>query len=380
MVGTMISMLPAVGRDLSKQPASFNGDDPATAPWAELMSVADERYGHQQVSPALVSSAIVPLWAERCYLSARLGPDLQFSAGRAVYPYGGRRTGYVAVSTGGAVHAVRAREPFTLGGDADDPQVGSVRIEVVRPLRELRIVLEDDDVPFGLDLRFEARGPVVPTDRNVIEIRGDVVTDYMNFFQSGWYSGTVTIDGVQRSIEPVLGFRDRGWGMRKHEGAPRRGLILFGAHEFPDYSLWYLLYETASGERVFTNGWLTSESEIIDTITGIEHDLDVDEHGLCTGGRMRFACSSGLNRAFEFNVDARMYLAAGGYAPSQDWPLIGYTRHDTTDVDTVARLHGQNDNGGLCQLDGVAGHGFIETGIGTHPQYQPTSIPGGAKI
>ena len=95
---------------------------------------------------------------------------------------------------------------------------------------------------------------------------------------------------------------------------------------------------------------------------------------------MRFACSSGLNRAFEFNVDARMYLAAGGYAPSQDWPLIGYTRHDTTDVDTVARLHGQNDNVGLCQLDGVAGHGFIETGIGTHPQYQPISIPGGAKI
>ncbi len=354
--------------EISRQPVP--GSDAGSAPWVELMSEGDERFGHQHVAPVLVPSAPGPLWAERCYLAARLGPDLQFSAGRAVYPHGGRRTGLIGVATGGRLHAVRVEEPFALGDDADDPQIGPVRIEVVRPLREVRIVLDEPGVPLGLDLRFEARGPAVPSDRNVIVVRDEIVTDYMNFYQSGWYSGTISIDGDERVVEPVLGFRDRGWGMRKHEGSPRRGLVLFGAHEFPDQALWYLLYETASGQRAFTNGWLASASRVEDTISAIEHDLAVDDSGLCTGGVLRLTGASGRVRELEFEVDARMYLEAIGYSAAHDWPPLGYSAYDTGDAATVARLNGQNDNGGPCRLDGVDGHGFIETGIGVHPRYQ----------
>jgi hypothetical protein len=362
---------PRMAVEISRQPVP--GSEAGTAPWVDLMSEGDERYRHPQVAPLLLPSAPGPLWAERCYLAARLGPDLQFGAGRAVYPHGGRRTGLIGVATGGRLHAVRLEEPFALADDPDDPQVGPLRIEVVRPLRELRIVLDEPGVPLGLDLRFEARGPAVPTDRNVIVVRDEVVTDYMNFYQSGCYSGTVSIGGEERRIERVLGFRDRGWGMRKHEGSPRRGLVLFGAHEFPDCTLWYLLYETASGRRTFTNGWLASAARVEDTVTQIEHDLAVDEAGLCTGGVLRLSCASGRERVLEFEVDARMYLEAIGYSAAPDWPPFGYTEHDTSDPANVARLNGQNDNGGPCRLDGVDGHGFIETGIGVHPRYRPAT-------
>jgi hypothetical protein len=146
--------------------------------------------------------------------------------------------------------------------------------------------------------------------------------------------------------------------------------VLFGAHEFPGTALWYLLYETSSGERAFTNGWIASDSAVEDTITAIEHDLEVDEQGLCTAGALRLTCASGRRRELDFQVDARMYLEAIGYSAAHDWPPFGYSVYDTGDPGTVARLNGQNDNGGRCRLDGVEGHGFIETGIGTHPRYQ----------
>jgi hypothetical protein len=155
--------------------------------------------------------------------------------------------------------------------------------------------------------------------------------------------------------------------------------VLFGAHEFPEHALWYLLYETASGRRVFTNGWLAGADGVRDTITGIDHDLDLDAQRRCTGGRMRLQCASGAERDFSFSVDARNHLAAGGYTAEPDWPGLGYTRHDLGDPAVVARLNGQNDNGGPCRLDGVDGHGFLETGIGFHPRYRPNGEAAGGE-
>jgi hypothetical protein len=278
----------------------------------------------------------------------------------------------MSVAAGAAQHALRAIEPFAPGEDPDDPQVGPLRIEVVEPLRELRLTHDAPGSPLAVDLTFRARGPVVPSDRNVIEVRGEVVTDYMNFYQSGYYEGTIIVDGRRYEIEPVAGFRDRGWGMRKHEGAPRRGFVLFAALELPETAVWLLLYESANGTRHFTNGWLVDADGISDIVTGIEHQLELDGTAV-RAGELKLSFASGVQRTLRFTVDARIFLAAGGYTARQDWPPVGYSRYDTTDPEVVALLDGQNDHGCLCELDGEPGHGFIETGFGAHTRYRPAS-------
>ena len=75
------------------------------------------------------------------------------------------------------------REPFAHGDDPDRPDVGALRIEAVRPLAQVRLVLDDPGLGLAFDLTWRARVPPVPTDRNRIERDGEVVTDYMNFFQ-----------------------------------------------------------------------------------------------------------------------------------------------------------------------------------------------------
>jgi hypothetical protein len=353
-----------------RQPWLRHASEFTASTWAEAMSAGDESYTHQLVAPRLLAARLDPTWAERTYLSARLGPGLMFDAGRAVYPYRGESKAFVSVSVPGAQHAVRVAKAFAPGDDPDNPQVGDVRIEVVEPLRELRITHDAPGVPMEVDLRFRARGPVVPSDRNIIEVGGEVVTDYMNFYQSGYYEGTIEVDGRRYEIEPVAGFRDRGWGMRKHEGAPRRGFVLFAALEFADTAMWLLLYESASGKRHFTNGWLAGPDGIRDTVTGLDHRLELDGTTL-RSGELDLEFSSGARRSLEFTVDGRIFLAAGGYTAREDWPPVGHSRYDTEDAEVVAMLDGQNDHGCVCALDGEPGHGFVETGFGVHARYRP---------
>jgi hypothetical protein len=298
------------------------------------------------------------------------GPELMFNAGRAVYPYGGRATAFANVRIGSVQHSVRYVAPFGPEDDRDDPAVGPLRIEVVDPLSEIRLVFDDPAEPIGYDLRFSARSVAVPTLPNRIEVDGALVTDYMNFYQSAWYAGTLRVGDETIEIRERAGFRDRGWGIRKHEGAPRRGFVLFGALEFPHETLHLLLYETTSGRRAFTDGWLVDAGGVSDTVVAIEHELGLDGTRL-REGRLHLAFASGAERELRFEAETRLFLSAGGYTLEPERVPLGYARYEAEDPDVAARLDGQNDNGGVAWLDGVEGYGFIETGIGRHARYRP---------
>jgi hypothetical protein len=334
------------------------------------LTPADELYSHQLVAPRWVTLHEHPAWAERCYHLLMVDDDMILNVGRAVYPHAGRRIGFAGVVAAGSLHAHRAAEPLAPGDDPDRPDVGPVRIEVIEPLARVRLVLDDPGSPVAFDLTYEARFDPVATERNRIELKGEVVTDYMNFFQSGRYSGVVSVEGRDTVVRDRAGFRDRGWGMRKHEGSPRRGLVVFAGAELPDAALYALLYETASGKRVFTNGWLMDESGVADRVVGAEHDLEL-EGSLLRAGRIDLAFASGARRALTLEVRTRMYLSAVGYTADPAGRAPGRDRHDVTDPAVRARLDGQNDNGCRFALDGVEGHGYVETGLGVHARYRP---------
>jgi hypothetical protein len=336
------------------------------------LTAADESYRHQTVAPATATAYEDPAWAERCWHLVNLGGGWVLGAGRAIWPHAGVRTAVLGLNTGAVQFARRAREPFAIGDDPDRPDVGPVHIAVLVPLQEIRIRLDDAASPFAVDLTYRARFPPVATDRNRIERDGEVVTDYMNFFQSGTYSGVVTADdGEERRIEGRLGFRDRGWGLRKHEGAARRGMHVFCACELPGEALYLLLYETASARRVFTNGWLIDERGVVDTVRSAEHDLRFDG-GKLLGGRIAAGLASGSSREVEIEAEGRLWMETVGYTSLPQRREPGADRFDLTDPAVAAELGGGfYDNACRFQSDGVAGHGFVEVGLGIHARYRP---------
>lgn len=335
---------------------------PVTAP--------DEAFRHQAVAPAAATTHIDPAWAERCWHLVNLGDGWVLGAGRAVWPHAGRRTAVAGLNTGDVQFARRAREPFAIGDDPDRPDVGPIRIESLVPLRTVRLVLDDAGFGLAFDLTYEARFPPVASGRNRIERQGEVVTDYMNFFQSGTYSGVVRADGEERRYESRAGFRDRGWGLRKHEGASRRGMHVFCGCELPYEALYVLLYETASGERVFTNGWLMDESGLADTVRAAEHELRFDGRKLLNG-RIAVTLASGAARELTFEAEGRMWMETVGYTAVPGRADPGADRFELTDPQLSAELDGLYDNACRFECEGVVGHGYVEVGLGVHARYRP---------
>ena len=327
----------------------------------------DESFSHQLVAPFLDTAHRSPAWGDRCYHLLHVD-GLTINAGRQLYVHAGRRYAFFGVAGRGTQVCVRAGTEFAAGDDPDQSTVGPVTIEVLEPLRVIRLGVATEAVT--ADLTFTARFPAVATEPHVVRRDGVVVTDYMNFFQSGYYDGTVTVEGRRTVVRDRAGFRDRGWGLRKHEGAPRRGFVASLFAELPDAALYLILFETASGERVFTNGWWLDETGVADPVVGAEHDLALDGRAV-TGARYEIRFASGAHRSVEVATVSRNYLVGIGYSPEPRFRAPGVERFDLTDPATLTLLDGQTDNGCTVTVDSVTGHGYLETGIGVHARYRP---------
>jgi hypothetical protein len=328
---------------------------------------ADESYTHQLVAPMAQTQYDSPAWGDRCYHLLHVD-GLTINAGRQLYINDRRRYAFLGVASSTAQVCVRANAPFEPGDDPDQAGVGPVTIEVLEPLKKIRIAVSTAEVE--AELTFTARFPAVATDPHVVRRDGIVVTDYMNFFQSGHYDGTLVLDGRTYEIADRAGFRDRGWGLRKHEGSPRRGFVASLFCELPDAALYLILYETAAGARVFTNGWWLDASGVSDRVVEAGHDLILDGT-LVTGGHYDLLFESGKRRQVEVDVVTRNYLAGIGYSADARFKTTAVERFDLTRPETIALLDGQNDNGSNFVVDGVAGYGYLETGIGVHARYRP---------
>jgi hypothetical protein len=333
------------------------------------LTALDESYTHQLVAPRSVTARVSPSWQERSYHLLFTDGGVMVNVGRAVWPYEGVRRAFVGVSDGEQQQVVRAEQPFAPGDDADDPAVEDVAVEVLEPLRALRLRAGAPGDPLALDLTWTARFAPVATAPNRIVVRDEVVTDYMNFFQSGTFDGWVELGGRRHEVSRRAGFRDRGWGVRKHEGAPRRGLVVAAFCELPDAALYLILYEGASGRRGMSNGWLVTEDGV-DPIVSIEHDLEFED-ALLQRGRFRTRTAAGRSLEVAAVVASRLFLAGVGYAREPRFTDPGREGFAVGERDVRELLRGQTDHGAVFEVDGVAGHGYVETGLGTHVRYAP---------
>ncbi len=99
--------------------------------------------------------------------------------------------------------------------DRLNQHVGAYRIEVVEPLRKLRIVLDETE-GIAADLTWEGLFDVVQEQRHILRAGNRVTLDAQRFAQVGTWSGQLQIDGETIDVDPSrwIGTRDRSWGIR----------------------------------------------------------------------------------------------------------------------------------------------------------------------
>ena len=167
---------------------------------------------------------------------------------------------------------IMARHVRKVDGDQDDFRVGPITIDVVEPLKKIRLVAAASDVtPVSFDVTFTARTAPYQLRRGTMKAKHEIIWDQSHMFQSGIYNGSYTYKGKTTQIDNWWGQRDHSWGVRSHARCPLWMWMPIQLEEGM-VSVWH--WEYPNGARVYTDGCFAPAdgSEPIPVID-FQHDL-----------------------------------------------------------------------------------------------------------
>jgi hypothetical protein len=95
-----------------------------------------------------------------------------------------------------------------------DLQVGPISIEVLVPLKSLKLIVEAPEHSVHAEIIFEGRAFPVEEPRFIRRHGPRAFMDYTRLTQNGRYRGWIELDGARRSVDGFVGTRDRSWGVR----------------------------------------------------------------------------------------------------------------------------------------------------------------------
>ena len=211
--------------------------------------------------------------------------DLFFAAALGVYPNRRVMDAAFSVVRGGKQWVVRASRLAPL--ERTETTVGPISVEVVEPLRTLRIRVGDNDHGVRADLTFAARTAPIEEPRFTHRVHGRLVMDSTRLTQFGAWQGSLAVDGHTIAMDPahVLGCRDRSWGIRM-VGEPEGGapgmfpqfFWLWAPINFDDVCVHFDVNEDGDGRRWHANGNLARVGDFGDdaiTFTkAVDHRID----------------------------------------------------------------------------------------------------------
>jgi hypothetical protein len=167
---------------------------------------------------------------------------------------------------------IMARHVRKVDGDQDDFRVGPITIDVVEPLKKIRLVAAASDAtPVSFDVTFTARTAPYQLRRGTMKAKHEIIWDQSHMFQSGIYNGSYTYKGKTTQIDNWWGQRDHSWGVRSHARCPLWMWMPIQLEEGM-VSVWH--WEYPNGARVYTDGCFAPAdgSEPIPVID-FQHDL-----------------------------------------------------------------------------------------------------------
>ncbi len=145
-----------------------------------------------------------------------------FEVGVGLYPNRFVMDGHFSVAIDGAQHSFHAsrRAPR----ERSEIAVGPLSIEVVKPMRIVRVRVAPNNTGIDCDLTFRARTAPTQEPKNVMHEGCHLIMDTTRFTQLGSWSGYFAINGARKEVTAArtLGTRDKSWGVRP-VGEPQGG-------------------------------------------------------------------------------------------------------------------------------------------------------------
>jgi hypothetical protein len=364
-----------------------------------MLGPLDEFPVHQIPQPIAWPGPSDRNFYDRCYLNAhdRTG-NIFLITGLGYYPNLGVKDAFVLVrrrsSGSGDVGSSDVQTAVHLSDAIDQDRlqqgVGNYRIEVIKPLHKLRVILDNTE-GIAVDLTWEGLFNVVQEQPHMLRSGNRVTLDAQRFAQLGSWSGQIVVDGAEIAVDPGtwLGSRDRSWGIRpigepepagRPADPPFEGMWwLYVPMAFDDFAVVMIIQEASDGFRSLND------------CTRVWRDGHVEQLGwprvttryrsgtrIPTGATIEASTAAGTPVRFE--VESKLPVpihVGGGYGGDSDW-LHGMWKgekfterltYDMTDPAIIARSgFGVIDHVGcaVCRDgdgDPVEGWGLYEHGV-----------------
>lgn len=224
-----------------------------------------------------------------------------FGIGAAIYPHLGIMDCGFSIVRDGVQHAFHAsrrapREP-------SDIAVGPFKIDILEPMRRLRVTIDDNDTGIACALTFEPRTANVQEGRQTMHRGGRVLMDATRFDQFGHWHGEIRYAGQSLRVDAatVYGTKDRSWGIRPvgmqdPGGAPSYELpqifFLWAPIQWKERCTLVGVFEDAQGRMWHWDGAILPAYASPDQVPGVEdprtrHLLGVEHRLTYVGGTRR---------------------------------------------------------------------------------------------
>lgn len=181
----------------------------------------------------------------------------------------------------GRQHVLRASR--RAGPDRMDAVVGPISVEVVEPLRKLRVRVGPNDWGMSADLVFTGRIPPLEEPRFQRREGGRVFMDYTRLTQHVVVQGEITVAGTTIAVseDRYWGMRDRSWGIRpvgeREAGAPPPSpqfYWLWAPMNFEDLCTHFDVNEDARGARWHEMAVIAPVGGEVEEARSVEYRID----------------------------------------------------------------------------------------------------------
>lgn len=205
--------------------------------------------------------------------------EFYFGIGSAIYPNLGIVDGGFSIVRGGEQHAFHCSRRAS--GEPGETQIGPFRIQVIEPMRRLRVTIDSNQTGISCDLHFSARTACIEEGRQRLHRNGRLIMDVTRFAQLGRWQGEIRYAGQTLRVDQtrVFGTKDRSWGLRP-VGVPDPGLapspllgqsfFLWAPLHFKERCTHYGVFEDADGSMWHKDGAIVPAYENPDDIPGVE--------------------------------------------------------------------------------------------------------------
>ncbi|MEA2125391.1 MAG: hypothetical protein QOI80_2173 [Solirubrobacteraceae bacterium] len=295
--------------------------------------------------------------------------------GLGIYPPKDTVDGFVILVTESEQRNVRFSTELSA---TDGGSAGPFSWQVVEPMKTWHLAVAPNPTGLELDVTWRARTPAWFGEVGV-KTEGNITAAFDHLFQSGYYDGTITIDGETQQIEGWYGQRDRSRGVRSMSGG--QGLHVWYQAQFEDRAVGFLLVENREHGRLLLEGAVMHVDGTLDPIVDVGHDLRFDDQLDLVGGSVEVATESGATYKIDSDATAGGgYMSGGGYGghhgkpigrdvlESDVYPLDGTVTPRTVDTSLTDRL-------ASFTWDGRPGSGIFEFALTRSPSYTYEPVP-----